>query len=87
MNEFDIRLWPVLGFLPYYIKWQRRRDGKRIIEIRALFWAIIIYQLQDTGYEWTIHVPFIKHIQNYLEVSVRNAKEEKKKDTSIEDFS
>ena len=75
MNEFDIRLWLVIGFSPYYIKWQKRKSGKRMIEIRALFWMITIHQRQSTGYKWTIHVPLIKQIQNYLEVSMKSAKE------------
>ncbi len=57
MNNFWI--WLMGGLLPYYIKLQQKK-GEKKLEVRALFWSLMICRRNKKDYKWTIECPLIK---------------------------
>lgn len=66
MNGNTIWLWLVIGLIPYNIKCQHMRNVRRTLEVRAMFWSLVIHQQTSRGYEWTILVPFIERIRKVV---------------------
>ncbi len=65
MNGSEIWIWLVVGIVPYYVTWQRVRNG-RILKVRALFWSLEVLLGQGGRYQLTMHVPLINRLQSAI---------------------
>ncbi len=57
----DIKLWIVVGLLPYFIK-QQKGKKEQILTIKALFWRLTV-RWKEGQASWDLYIPFIEHLR------------------------
>lgn len=62
MTLDDLKVWLVLGFVPYNIQKRYGPGGTRLCEIRALFWTFAVKGRPSGRHDWTLRVPLIEKL-------------------------
>lgn len=73
----DLKIWLVLGLMPYRIYKQCLPGGLRYIEIRALFWTFNIKQRPSGHHDWTLRVPLIEKLRQAVWAAVMHWKDDR----------
>jgi len=63
MNEYTIWIGLVLGLVPYWIARQSAPCGIRVLEIRAVFWSLVVRRQRNGQYDWAVHVRLIEQFR------------------------
>jgi hypothetical protein len=58
----DIWLWLLAGFIPYSLK-KQQEGHDQILEVRAIFWSLMIHRRRSGRRAWAIHIPLIEHLR------------------------
>ena len=66
MNTIDIRIWLILGLVPYHTARKRLADGSRLIQVRALFWSFETRRPPKGPRNWTLHLILIERLRGTL---------------------
>lgn len=64
MNERTMWMWLVIGLVPYSIKMEYRTGGGKFLEVRALFWWLIVYQRRNGRCDWKVRVALIYKLRD-----------------------
>lgn len=77
MTFDDLRIWLILGLVPYRIHKQHLPGSLRLIEIRALFWTCNVKQRPSGRHDWTVRVPLIEKLRQAVWAAVMQFKDSK----------
>ena len=64
MNETQFWTGLLVGFVPYRVERQSLAGGKRMFQVRALFWSLTIHQRRSGRHDWTLCVPLIERLRD-----------------------
>ncbi|MCP4417196.1 MAG: hypothetical protein GY805_11275 [Chloroflexi bacterium] len=59
----DLKVWLVVGLVPYRIRKRHLPGGLRQIEVRALFWTCVVKQRPSGRHDWTVQIPLIEKLR------------------------
>lgn len=63
MNEHSIWIGLVLGLVPYWVVWQSASGGIRTLEIRAVFWSLVVRRQRNREIDWVLHIPLLERFR------------------------
>jgi hypothetical protein len=63
MNEHTIWLGLLLGLVPYWVVRQSAPGGVWSLEIRALFWSLVVRRQRNGRYDWALHLPLTERFR------------------------
>jgi len=61
-NEFWIGL--AAGLLPYRVERRWLARGGRKLQVRALFWSLVVCQRRNGRRTWMVHVPLVERLRD-----------------------
>lgn len=64
MNENEAGIWLAVGLIPHRIEWRYLAGGVRTLEVRALFWLLIVRLRHSGRHDWTFRVPLIERLRD-----------------------
>jgi hypothetical protein len=59
-------LWPLIGFFPYHMVGKKSKADGKSIDIRALYWSLLICSRPDGSRSWTMRFHLIERARNSL---------------------
>ena len=62
MNEQWI--WFLMGFVPYYLASGQMPGGRRMFEVRALYWRLRIERWVGGPRGWVLQIPLIEQLKD-----------------------
>ncbi len=66
VNANNFWMWLIVGMMPYYAKQHSVANGKRLLEVRALFWSIAIWSQQKGDTSWKVRIGLIQKISCFI---------------------
>jgi hypothetical protein len=75
MNGNEIWLWLLVGLTPYYLKRVNRPGKLHRLEMRALFWSLVVQRQSGGRYEWTIRAPLIERLREAMWAAILRLRE------------
>ena len=70
----DIKIWLVVGFIPYYINKQQLKNGW-ILQIYALYWSLEVNHPDCERKQWTLRIPLIERLRKAIWVTIQHLRE------------
>jgi hypothetical protein len=70
----DIRIWLVVGLIPYYINKQQMKNGW-VLQINALFWSLEVNHPHCERKQWTLRIQLIERLRKEMWVIIQHLRE------------
>lgn len=77
MVLIDLRIWLVLGFVPYRIHKQHLPGGLCCLEIHALSWICTVKQRPSGRHDWMWQITLIEKLRQAVWAAVMQFKDSK----------
>ena len=65
MNGSIFWIWLMLGLTPYHVE-RSLKDGKHTLEVRALYWSLLIQSGPVGNRLWKVHIPLVERLQRAI---------------------
>ena len=63
MTIDELKIWLILGIMPYEMSRVHLQSGKRRFVVRALFWSIMITTRRSGLVDWKLCIPLIEKLR------------------------
>ena len=70
MNGNEVWIGLAVGFVPYRIERRCLAGGGRKLEIRALFWTLMVHWRRSGRHDWKLSVPLIERLRDAVWAAV-----------------
>jgi len=60
----DNGVWLAVGLIPYRIELRTDSSGLRSLEVRALYWSLVVLQQLNRRTEWILCVPLVERLRD-----------------------
>lgn len=66
MNENNLWISMVVGFIPYSIRWLNNKHSCKELKVNALFWNLAIHWYPSGRWSWKLEVILISRLGNAI---------------------
>jgi hypothetical protein len=63
MNGNELWIGLAAGLLPYHVERRWLARGGCKLQVRALFWSLVVHQYRNGRRTWLVHVPLIERLR------------------------
>lgn len=64
MSGSELWIGLAVGLVPYRVERECLAGGARRVQIRALFWSLMVHQRRSGRHDWKVRVPLIERLRD-----------------------